>query len=1186
MTETTSGSISVAAPAGLASITVGGTTLTVAQLATLGSTPVTVNTGEGDLVLTGYNAGTGTLSYTYTLLAAQNQPGQTSTVDTVALSVQDLLGTTSSGTLTVKIVDSIPTATADIAAITEDAVPNTVAGNLIANDSPSADATNVVGVVIGTYGAANAFAGGLGGLAGSYGNLNLAANGTYTYTLNNANPAVNALKNGQTLVEHFTYTIQDADGDWSTRTFDITINGNTDGAPSITPLDGNAGATGQATVNELGLISVANTSETTTGTITISAPEGLTSATIGGTTLTAAQLAALGGTPVTINTGEGSLVLTGYNAGTGALSYTYTLVAAQSQPGATESVDTIALSVLDAGGATSSGTLTVQIVDSTPTAVADSASVTEDTALVTSGNVLTNDSIGADVRANPVTAASPTLTYGSLVLNTDGSYTYTLNNANPAVNALKNGQALTDTYTYTITDADGDTSTATLAITINGTNDAPTVAGSPSVAVSEEGLPGGYLDTTGNPTDTTNLTVQSGSIAISDPDSTLTVTLSGPAGITSGGLTVSWTGNGMSTSPLIGRDSNGVEVLRATIDSAGNYTVSLSKAIDHATGNGENLFNFDLTVTASDGALSSTGVIHVTVEDDSPNAGTNSQTINVPQQDTNLMIVLDLSGSMTSGTVDRLAAARTAITNLINTYDGFGDVAVKLVTFSTTASDMTSGWVTARDALQLLTTLSANGYTNYDAALAQAIDSWDANGRILSAPAGGSLQNLMYFLSDGQPNENDGNTGALVNSAAGASGGADAGIQAGEETLWTNFLTNNQIKSFALGIGDGLTTTDQSYLNPVAYNGVTGTNMDAIMVPNVANLSSELQGTVAPVTTGNLLTGGAPGEVGADGGHVSAFSVGPAGDVRLFSWDGVSSTVTASGTGGSTATFNGTTHVLAVTTEQGGLLTIDLDDGTYSYTPPISAVTVTEVLGFQLTDRDGDVSNMGSLTLNIARTIGSSEVDGTTSGDAALSGTAGNDIITGLAGNDTLTGLDGNDWLSGGAGNDTLSGGNGNDKLDGGAGTDNLSGGAGNDLLMGGAGNDTLDGGAGADTFAWSFGDAGTIATPAVDTINNFETAVGTDVLDLRDLLNAPNNATAAALDNFLHFQYSGGNTTIYVSQTGAFNDGNSVGAPPSNVSNNDVQQIVLTGVNLIGANTTDQAVIQNLLTNGKLLTD
>ena len=38
----------------------------------------------------------------------------------------------------------------------------------------------------------------------------------------------------------------------------------------------------------------------------------------------------------------------------------------------------------------------------------------------------------------------------------------------------------------------------------------------------------------------------------------------------------------------------------------------------------------------------------------------------------------------------RLAAAKTAITNLINAYDGYGDVAVKIVTFSTLAYDQSS----------------------------------------------------------------------------------------------------------------------------------------------------------------------------------------------------------------------------------------------------------------------------------------------------------------------------------------------------------------------------------------------------------------------------------------------------------------------------------------------------------------
>ena len=169
--------------------------------------------------------------------------------------------------------------------------------------------------------------------------------------------------------------ITDADGSSTTATLTITIDGHTDGVPSITPVDGNGAATGQASVSELGLISVADTSEATTGSITVSAPDGLASISVGGTNVSAAQLASLATTPLSIDTGVGTLVLTGYDAGTGALAYSYTLNSAQNQPGASESSDAIALTVTDLGGASNSGTLTVQIIDSTPSAVADTASI-------------------------------------------------------------------------------------------------------------------------------------------------------------------------------------------------------------------------------------------------------------------------------------------------------------------------------------------------------------------------------------------------------------------------------------------------------------------------------------------------------------------------------------------------------------------------------------------------------------------------------------------------------------------------------------------------------------------------------------------------------------------------------------------------------------------------------------------
>ena len=58
--------------------------------------------------------------------------------------------------------------------------------------------------------------------------------------------------------------------------------------------------------------------------------------------------------------------------------------------------------------------------------------------------------------------------YGSLTVNADGSYSYVVNNANAAVQALNVGQSLTEVFTYTVRDASGATSNTTLTVTIDG----------------------------------------------------------------------------------------------------------------------------------------------------------------------------------------------------------------------------------------------------------------------------------------------------------------------------------------------------------------------------------------------------------------------------------------------------------------------------------------------------------------------------------------------------------------------------------------------------------------------------------------------------------------------------------------------------------------------------------------------
>ncbi|WP_193140863.1 VCBS domain-containing protein [Meridianimarinicoccus sp. MJW13] len=105
--------------------------------------------------------------------------------------------------------------------------------------------------------------------------------------------------------------------------------------------------------------------------------------------------------------------------------------------------------------------------DDPVTAVDDAEQVDEDGPVLT-GNVLDNDSV-PDLLGS-VTLVSGT-TLGALVLNSDGSYSYALDNSNPAVQALDAGDTLTDSFTYLVADADGDTDFATVDITINGVDD-------------------------------------------------------------------------------------------------------------------------------------------------------------------------------------------------------------------------------------------------------------------------------------------------------------------------------------------------------------------------------------------------------------------------------------------------------------------------------------------------------------------------------------------------------------------------------------------------------------------------------------------------------------------------------------------------------------------------------------------
>jgi large repetitive protein len=286
---------------------------------------------------------------------------------------------------------------------------------------------------------------------------------------------------------------------------------------------------------------------------------------------------------------------------------------------------------------------TITVENDIPIAKPDADYVTEDIKLIASGNVLNghnplseDDMAGADesISVTGVRSGSDTGTpatgnvsltvtglYGTVTIASDGTYLYTLSNGNTAVQDLSAGETLTDTFVYTITDADGDKSTTTLTITINGTNDGP-VIGDDTQHVSEEGLSTGNPDVDPSGLDKTNDRTATGSLSITDPDSTLfTATFGVPsAALTSQGNAVTW------NTPTEGGDligsANGLEVIRVHItgitSTAVNYEVILSDQIDHPDSTKEDNLQFNVNVTVSDGSDTGIGTITVVVEDDSP----------------------------------------------------------------------------------------------------------------------------------------------------------------------------------------------------------------------------------------------------------------------------------------------------------------------------------------------------------------------------------------------------------------------------------------------------------------------------------------------------------------------------------------------------------------------------------------
>jgi VCBS repeat-containing protein len=282
----------------------------------------------------------------------------------------------------------------------------------------------------------------------SHGSYGIDVDGNWTFTLDNANSAVNGLNMGGSFVD--TFNVQSIDG--TSQTVSVNIIGKND--PAV--------ITGAKTGSINESVTVL-TGTSTTGTL-ISTDVDNTSA----------------WTPVTSgNTAHGTYALTAAGAWTFTLDNGNTAVNSLNVGGSF--VDTFTVATIDGTTQTVSVTINGQndaaIISGTTTgSINESVTSTAGTTITGS---LTSTDVDNTSAWTPVTSGNTA--YGTYALNVAGTWTYTLDNGNSAVNALNVGGSFIDTFNVATIDG----TTQTVSVTINGQNDAAVITGAKTGSINE-----------------------------------------------------------------------------------------------------------------------------------------------------------------------------------------------------------------------------------------------------------------------------------------------------------------------------------------------------------------------------------------------------------------------------------------------------------------------------------------------------------------------------------------------------------------------------------------------------------------------------------------------------------------------------------------------------------------------------
>ncbi|MDF9892403.1 UNVERIFIED_ORG: VCBS repeat-containing protein [Pseudomonas vranovensis] len=425
------------------------------------------------------NAANGTVNWTYTLNNAAAQhlaQGQTAT-ETYVVTLNDGHGSTTTRDVTITI-----TGTNDQVQITsgvqagdakEDSGDYAASGSITFTDVDLID-THSVSVTPGASGylgtfTTNPLSDSTGTGSGSLG---------WNFAVNNS--ALQFLGQGQSVTQTYNVVI----GDGAVQTVSITITGTND-QPTLTIVDSTGAmneGNGTATLSDSGALSFADLDNADTVTVSQTANNDIVwSAGV-------------------LNAGVASALVTGFSVDQNSWDYSSNQNLDFLGAGETIAFSYAVVATDDSGAAnaaSSTQTVTITITGTNDAPVLsfatgnDAGAVQEDTTLSVSGQFSSAD-IDHAATATWSIAGTDTGTYGSIVVDSTGKWTYTLANGTDgvasAVQSLKAGESHDEVFSVQVSDGLGGVDTQLVTVTVSGTNDVA-VLSSASITLTETNAP-------------------------------------------------------------------------------------------------------------------------------------------------------------------------------------------------------------------------------------------------------------------------------------------------------------------------------------------------------------------------------------------------------------------------------------------------------------------------------------------------------------------------------------------------------------------------------------------------------------------------------------------------------------------------------------------------------------------------